>query len=51
MYGWGGWGVLEECECIGRRGEEKLHHYVIFVTFNSLVHEKKNLSHQPDNDD
>ena len=40
VYGWGGWGVLEGWECIGRRGEEKLHHYIIFVTFSSLVLEK-----------
>ena len=46
--GW--WGVLEEWECIGRRGRRKLHHYIIFVTFNSFVHEKI-LSHQPDKDD
>ena len=41
--GWGG-------ECIGRRGEEKLHHYIIFGTWSSLVHEK-DLSYQPDKDD
>ena len=51
MYfcGWGvcegmgiyGWDVLEGCECIGKEGEEKLHHYIIFVTLSSLVHEKK----------
>ena len=35
-----GWGVLEGWECIGKEGEEKLHHYIIFVTFSSLVHEK-----------
>ena len=44
IYGWGGWCVLEGGE------EEKLHHYMIFVTFSPLVHEKY-LSHQPDNDD
>ena len=46
-----GWGVLEGWECIGKEGEEKLHHYIIFVTFSSLGHEKKILSHQPDKDD
>ena len=45
-----GWGVLEGCECIGKEGEEKLHHFIIFVTLNSLVHEQI-LSHQPDKDD
>ena len=45
-----GWGVLEGWECIGKEGEEKLHHYIIFVTLCSLVHEK-NLSYQPDKDD
>ena len=35
-----GWGVSEGCECIGKEGEEKPHHYIIFVTLNSLVHEK-----------
>ena len=25
-----GWDVLEEWECIGKEGEEKLHHYIIF---------------------
>ena len=45
-----GWGVLEGWECIGKEGEEKLHHYIIFVTFSSLVHETV-LSHQPDKDD
>ena len=44
-----GWGVLEGWECIGKEGEEK-HHYIIFVTLSSLVHEKI-LSHQPDKDD
>ena len=39
-YGWGGWDVLEGWGRIGRRGEEKLHHYTIFVTLSSLVHEK-----------
>ena len=48
MFIW--WGVLEGWECIGKEGEEKLHHYIIFVTFCSLVHEKF-LSHQPDKDD
>ena len=33
-----------------KEGEEKQHHYIIFVTLSSLVHEK-NLSHQPDKDD
>ena len=43
--------MLEGCECIGKKGEEKLYHYMtIFVTFSSLVHEK-NLSHQHDEDD
>ena len=46
-----GWDVLEGWECIGKEGEEKLHHYIIFVTLSSLVHEKKILSHQPDKDD
>ena len=36
-----GWDVLEGWECIGKEGEEKLHHYIIFVTLSSLVHEKK----------
>ena len=45
-----GWCVLEGWECIGKEGEEKLHHYIIFVTLSSLVHEKI-LSHQPDKDD
>ena len=45
-----GWDVLEGWECIGKEGEEKLHHYIIFVTLSSLVHEKI-LSHQPDKDD
>ena len=31
-------------------GEKKLHHYIIFVTLSSFVHEKI-LSHQPDKDD
>ena len=44
------WDVLEGWECIGKEGEEKLHHYIIFVTLSSLVHEKI-LSHQPDKDD
>ena len=35
-----GWGVFEGWECIGKEEEEKLHHYIIFVTFSSLVHEK-----------
>ena len=39
-YGWCGWDVLEWWECIGRRGEEKPHHYIIFVTLRSLVHDK-----------
>ena len=43
-------GVLEGWECIGKEREEKLHHYIIFVTLSSLVHEKI-LSHQPDKDD
>ena len=33
--------MLEGWECIGREGEEKLHHYIIFDTLSSLVHEKK----------
>ena len=33
-----------------RGGEEKLHHFIMFVTYRSLVHEKI-LSHQPDKDD
>ena len=45
-----GWDVLEGWECIGKEGEEKLHHYIIFVTLSSLVNEKI-LSHQPDKDD
>ena len=45
-----GWGVLEGWECIGKEGEKKRHHYIIFVTSCSLVHEKI-LSHQPDKDD
>ena len=35
-----GWSVLERWECIGKEGGEKLHHYIIFVTLSSLVHEK-----------
>ena len=38
-----GWDVLEGLECIGREGEEKLHHYIIFVTLSSLVHEKNSI--------
>ena len=38
-----GWDVLEGWECIGREGEEKLHHYIIFVTLSSLVHEKNSI--------
>ena len=52
MRGWVylyGCGVLEGWECIGKEEEEKLHHYIIFVTLSSLVHEKI-LSHQPDKD-
>ena len=45
-----GWGVLGRWECIGKEGEEKLHHNIIFVTLSSLVHEQI-LSHQPDKDD
>ena len=45
-----GWDVLEGWECIVEEGEEKLHHYIIFVTLSSLVHENI-LSHQPDKDD
>ena len=45
-----GWDVLEGWECIGKEGEEKLHHYIIFVTLSSLVHVKI-LSHQPDKND
>ena len=42
VYGWGGcvvWVVLEEYEWIGKRGEEDLHHYILFVSLkenNSL---------------
>ena len=44
-----GWlSVLEGCGC-GRR-EEKLHHYVVFVTLSSLVHEQI-LVHQPEKGD
>ena len=43
-------GVLKGWECIGKEREEKPHHYIIFVTLCSLVHEKI-LSHQPDRDD
>ena len=50
IYFYYGWGVLEGWECIGKEGEEKLSHYIIFVTLSSLVHEKI-LSHQPDKDD
>ena len=32
--------MLEGWECIGKEGEEKLHHHIIFVTLSSLVHEK-----------
>ena len=34
MGGVGGWigGMLEGYEWIGRRGEEELHHYIIFVS-------------------
>ena len=28
------WSVLEWWECIGKEGEEKLHHYIIFVTLS-----------------
>ena len=35
--------VLEGWECIGKDGEEKLHRYIIFVTFSSLVHEKNSI--------
>ena len=45
------WDMLEGWECIGKEGKEKLHHYIIFATLSSLVHEKKILSHQPDKDD
>ena len=38
-----GWDVLEGWECIGKEGEEKLHHYIIFVTLSSLVHEKNSI--------
>ena len=38
-----GWGVLEGWECIGKEGEGKPHHYIIFVTLSSLVHEKKSI--------
>ena len=34
---------VEGWECIGREGEEKLHHYIIFVTLSSLVHEKNSI--------
>ena len=30
-----GWDVLEGWECIGKEGEEKLHHYIISVTLSS----------------
>ena len=33
-------GYVRRVECIGKEGEEKLHHYIIFVTLSSLVHEK-----------
>ena len=45
-----GSGVLEGWKCIGKEGEEKLHHYIIFFTLSSLVHEKI-LYHQPYKDD
>ena len=46
-----GWDVLGGWECIiGKEGEEKLHHDIIFVTLSSLVDEQI-LSHQPDKDD
>ena len=35
-----GWDVLE---CIGKEGEEKLHHYIKSVTLSSLVHEKNSI--------
>ena len=35
MFIW--WGVLEGWECIGKEGEEKLHHYIIFVTLKGLA--------------
>ena len=38
-----GWDVLEGWECIGKEGEEKLHHYIIFVKLSSLVHEKNSI--------
>ena len=41
--------MLERWKCIGRRGKEKLHHYIKFVTGSSLVHVNI-LSHQPDKD-
>ena len=48
MFTW--LGCVRKWECIGKEGEKKLHHYIIFVTLCSLVHEKI-LSHQPDKDD
>ena len=52
-----GWGVCEGvgryvymvgmCKeggnVLGRREEEKLHHYIKFVTLSSLVHEKNSI--------
>ena len=51
-----GWGVCEGwvymfiwLGCVRRvgmywvEGEEKLHHYIIFVTFSSLLHEKNSI--------
>ena len=47
-----GWlGCVRRVGCIEGGVEEKLHHYIIFVTLSSLVHEKKILSPQPDKDD
>ena len=43
-------GCVRCVECIGKEREEKLHHYIIFVTLSSLVHENI-LSHQPNKDD
>ena len=36
-------GCVRRVECIGKEGEEKLHHYIIFVTLSSLVHEKNSI--------
>ena len=42
VSGWVGWGVLEGYEWI-ERGEEELHHYMVFVTLkenSSLVRQE-----------